>query len=306
MRQSGQTYDEQGYDEFDIPRATASFRVPRKRAGMDRTTRNMVMVAGGIALLMILGVGVQALLRPHGLPVVAAQKGPWREKPVNPGGMHVLGEGNAIYGGTHTTGQDQVMPGPEKPDLAALRRDEQKPAPAASAQATPAKSAPALAAPARADAQPLAAPVPAATTGAAPSLADAAPRLPIPPVPTAPPPLAAAPAGASIAAAVRTPAPQTPAGPAAGSASLAAVVNGGPQVQLAALQSEAAARAEWSMLVAKMPSLLGGRSPQIAKAVVNGQTWYRLRTGGFDSVAAAQDFCTQVRAQGGACAADRS
>lgn len=301
MRQSGQTYDgtydDQGYDEFDIPRATASFRVPRKRPGGDRTTRNMVIVAASVAGLMVAGVGVQALLRPHGLPVVAAQNGPWREKPANPGGMHVMGEGNAIYGGTHTAGGDQVMPGPEKPDLAALKRDEHTaPPPPAPATPTTASAAPAapLAPPPAATPQPPT----AAPATPAPAVANA---LPIPPIPTVPPPAAPTPQAARVATAA---APAS--APAASTASLAAVVGGGPQVQLAALASEAGARAEWSMLVARMPTLLGGRTPVVTKAVVNGQTWFRLRTGGFPSLTAAQDFCAQIRAQGGACAADRS
>lgn len=130
MSQSGHAFDDHGYDDdLEIPRPSASFRVPRRRAGMDTTTRNMALVAAGIAGVIVLAVAGQALMRPSGLPVVAAQEGPWRVKPANPGGMQVTGAGNAIFNGARPSGQDKAMPGPETPDLAALARDEHKAAP---------------------------------------------------------------------------------------------------------------------------------------------------------------------------------
>lgn len=264
---SGYTYDDQGYaDDLEIPRPSASFRVPRRRAGMDRTTRNMVMVAAGIAGVMVLAVAVQALLRPHGLPVVAAQSGPWREKPANPGGMKVTGAGNAIYGGTTAPGDDKVMPGPETPDLAALARDEHSAAQPPVAAATP--------------------PAPAATQAVAPAPPAEAPKLAM-----APPAPAEAPKPVAAAQAKPAPAPS---------------VTGHTMVQLAALPTEAAAHVEWQRLVHRMPGLLDHHTPVVTKAEVNGHTWWRLRTMGFTSPAAARDFCAEVKAKGGACAVERS
>jgi hypothetical protein len=273
MSHSGHAYDEQDYgDELEIPRPSASFRVPRRRAGIDRTTRNMAMVAAGIAALIMLAVAVQALLRPHGLPVVAAQNGPWREKPANPGGMQVSGAGNAIFNGATPSGEDKVMPGPETPDLAALARDEHQAATA---------------------------PQPAAASSAAPSAAVPAVKAAMAPPGPAEAPKTAALAPPAADRTVAAPAAKlVPASPAQAA--------GHSIVQLAALPTEAAARSEWERLAHRMPGLLDHRAPVVTKAEVNGHTWWRLRTGGFASAADARDFCAEVKAKGGGCAVERS
>ncbi len=390
MRQTGQAYDDQGYDDgFAIPRPSGNFRVPRHRPGMDRTTRSMIVVAAGIALLIVAAVAVQAMLRPHGLPVVAAQSGPWREKPLNPGGMQVEGTGNAIFNGTRPVTQDQVMPGPETPDLAALAHDAHptatpataanpaqpgtpaSPAPAAPPQAQaqaqgpskpltprgveavaamplPPQIAPApltapapqttaaVQAPASAQvattAQPAGAPQPATAVQASalpqatsvPQAAATAPyspvtpaatvpaaALPVPPMPVAPPRIAAAVPSQPASGVMPPPATAAATQPASTHASstqtaLAQAAAGTAVVQLAALPTEAGALAEWQILSRRMPALLGGRSPMVTKALVNGHTWWRLRTGGFASLGAARDFCSRIKAQGGACAAEGS
>lgn len=104
--------------------------------------------------------------------------------------------------------------------------------------------------------------------------------VPPPPAPVAalPPPVAAA--------------PVRPAAPPAG----------GVQVQLAAMDSEAGAVAEWQRLAKRVPDLLASRHPAVLRAERDGRTFYRLRTGGFADVAQATAFCAAVRAKGGACA----
>ncbi|HEX4259806.1 MAG TPA: SPOR domain-containing protein [Acetobacteraceae bacterium] len=90
--------------------------------------------------------------------------------------------------------------------------------------------------------------------------------------------------------------------PAAASAAPAvAVPAGNRQVQLSAMASEAEADAEWQRLVSHMPGLLRGRTPMVQRADVAGRTVWRLRTGGFASIAEATRFCQQVRAQGAGC-----
>jgi hypothetical protein len=76
---------------------------------------------------------------------------------------------------------------------------------------------------------------------------------------------------------------------------------GTTQVQLAATVDEAGAKAEWSKLEVKMPGLLTGQTPIFMPAVVDGQTIWRLRLGGFADVPAAKSFCAQVVAKGGGC-----
>jgi hypothetical protein len=74
-----------------------------------------------------------------------------------------------------------------------------------------------------------------------------------------------------------------------------------PTVQLAALGSEDAARAEWAQLAKKMPELLNGRQPTYSRTERDGRTFWRVRTTGFADVAQARSFCERVRAKNGGC-----
>jgi len=111
----------------------------------------------------------------------------------------------------------------------------------------------------------------------------------------APEPIEQAPAAAPPSAVAAPPAPEphpVHAAPAAG----------GLQVQLAALESEQAARLEWQRLSKRMPELLGDRHADVQHVERGGHTLYRLRMGGFADVAAAASFCAQVRIKGAGCA----
>lgn len=105
------------------------------------------------------------------------------------------------------------------------------------------------------------------------------------------PAAARAAAAASAAPAAAPPAVTAPA-PAA---------KGGVLVQLAALDTEAGARTEWQRLDAKMPDLLSGKQPLYRRIERDGHALWRVRLGGFASVADATRFCAQIRAKGGAC-----
>jgi hypothetical protein len=79
------------------------------------------------------------------------------------------------------------------------------------------------------------------------------------------------------------------------------------QVQLGALTSEQAARAEWARLNRLVPDLLQGRSPQIMRFDREGRSpLYRLRTGGLPDADAAAEFCERIKARRGACMMVRS
>jgi len=117
----------------------------------------------------------------------------------------------------------------------------------------------------------------------APHVAMVTPVKPSEPAVTAP----AAPGAPQTAA----PVPEAaPAAPAAGIA-----------VQLAAFESEQAAQQDWGKMAERMPSFFNGHTPDVERAELAGRTVFRLRTGGFASLAAAKAFCEEVRDKGGDC-----
>ncbi len=72
-------------------------------------------------------------------------------------------------------------------------------------------------------------------------------------------------------------------------------------VQLAALDTEAAGRAEWARLSQKIPDLLARRSPVLQQAERDGKPVWRVRTGGFTDTAEATRFCAELRTKGAGC-----
>jgi SPOR domain len=242
--------------DFQIPQS--SYRNIRRAGGIDPALRRMVLIAGGVGGAFLLIGGAWMTIGHHrgGVPLVMADTRPIRVKPVNPGGMQVVGAGEDVMTGGAGDGGDKVAAGPETPQIQALQAEIQA---AKTADATPAPAAPDTA---------TASTLPAAPTAVTPAAPPA----------TGHPMVAAAPAAA----------------PPATKAS-------GAQVQLAALASDTAAQAEWQRLSKQLPALLTGRQPAVQRAVVDGKTVYRLRTGGFATMAAATEFCAQVRAKGAGC-----
>ncbi|MEO8713412.1 MAG: SPOR domain-containing protein [Acetobacteraceae bacterium] len=78
------------------------------------------------------------------------------------------------------------------------------------------------------------------------------------------------------------------------------------QVQLAALPTREAAEVEWRIRAKRNASLLNGRTASFTDGTVNGQVWWRVRTGGFTDEAQARAFCEKLRAAGSACSVVRS
>jgi hypothetical protein len=84
-------------------------------------------------------------------------------------------------------------------------------------------------------------------------------------------------------------------------ATSAAQAEGMTAIQLAATSSEDGVLAVWVKLQQKFPDLMKGRQPEIIPAIVNGQSVWRLRIGGFASAGAAKSFCDALSSKGAAC-----
>ena len=271
-------------DRVHIP--AESWRATRRQPrALDPQMIRMGVMAAGAVGVMILGVGGYALVahRSHGIPVVEADPSPIRVRPADPGGMVAEGTDEASMGADGKPAATTVAPPAEVPEPQALR------AQIAAAARQPAVPKPALAAlPA-----PVPAPVAQAALPVAPAVQRASLSVPTAAVPSAP--VSAMPETRPAAhAAGRAPAPAV--------AAPEPAVAGSMQVQLAAVETQEAALAEWQRLAKRMPDLLGPRRPAVVQAQHDGKTIWRLRTGGFSDTAAATAFCTQVRAKGAGCA----
>ena len=267
----------------EIHLRTPSYRVPRAR-GMDPATRRLALIAAGLGAALLVLIGAWSMTGPSqtGLPVIAPQAGPLREKPAHPGGMQVAGAGQAIFGhtgGAADTPSGGVMAPPERPDLAALRAP---PAPPPAASATGPAPGPAI----------------------APATSASSAALPLPPIfPARPPQAARAVADRSVIGApgMAPPTPRPLPAPTTSAGAAGASAGAGPQVQLAALPTRAAAVAEWHQLRLRMPGLLAHHRLVLAEARVGGHVWWRVRTAGFADPGAARHFCARARAAGAAC-----
>jgi SPOR domain len=94
--------------------------------------------------------------------------------------------------------------------------------------------------------------------------------------------------------------PATPSAPPLTADAAAATKSTGWSVQLAAPGSEAEATSEMTRLNAKYASVLNGSSIGVHKAVIKGETIYRLRVVGLSKADAAA-LCARLKGDGGAC-----
>ena len=276
-------------DEMSIP-SPAAYRPPTRPRGLSPDTKRRIMIAGGLLGALVVVGGTVALISRSGgeVPVIQADDRPIRVKPENPGGMQIAGVNNEIFGDTDKSSGARLAPAAEAPNPAALRAPPQ-PEPRPAPRVDVAEPAPKV--------------VPAAPTGAKPVARDV-PKT----TPTAGAPATQTPAGpqASATQAPRT-ATQEPAKPAQAAPPAATTApdkrpaNARIAVQLAAVQSEGAAQAEWRSLQKRLPDLLGARQPVFPKTERDGKTFWRVRTAGFTDVAEARGFCERVRAKGAAC-----
>jgi hypothetical protein len=278
------------YDELDIPVGPApNYRMARAQ-GMDPNTRRLVIAAGGIAGALALLVGIYSATgsRHTVVPLIEADSRPLRVKPADPGGLDIVGKDDMILSG-NSDGKTVMAPPVEAPAPQELKAQEARQAAQRAAQARAQARALERAQEARLEER--------TEARTAPPRPPAAPIQQVSLGRTPPPPAAvAAPepkvTRAAVSSAVPAAKPAAAAAPAAPSKT---------QVQLAALASQEAAVAEWQRLAKKMPDVLGGHQPAVAKIERDGHTFWRLRTGGFADVEHAKDFCEKVKSKGAGC-----
>lgn len=271
--------------------------IPSYRVARDRSSglpARMLLVAGGLLGMVAVGGAVAwgvgrmgGIGGPRSIPVIEPLPGPIKVKPDNPGGLIVPNTDQLVLeplavrrAAERQQGANaQLAPQPEAPQLDLLRRAAAPPAPPPAAPGpTPIQGV---------EGVPDAPPVRPGAPGAS-ALGNRGAALP-PPTPGAAP----ANAPATQVAALPPPRPASEASPATA---------GRAQVQLGALTTEEAARAEWARLQRRVPAL-AGRQPQILRLDRGAEQppLWRLRAGGLPDANAARELCEAVRAAGGAC-----
>lgn len=236
----------------------------------------MVAIGGTIAaVLAVVGAlawGITRASGPRSVPLIEADPRPIKVRPDDPGGLRVPNQDELIFernrGSNAQPVAARLAPEPEGPRIDALRAQVAQPSPPPAAAPAPQAPAPQIAG-RQGTSGPAAPPAPAAPQTAAPQAA-------------------------------------TTAQPAAPATRQAPAPGGTVRVQLGALASEDAARAEWDRLARRHGDLLGAFRPQVVRFEREGQApLFRLRTGGFANAEAAREFCEQVRARNVPCAVVR-
>jgi hypothetical protein len=312
------------------PPPLGSFEAEDEVNGRGRRMRNRLMVLA--AIVVIVGGAAWAWVASHPapdgpVPVITAETTPEKVKPEDEGGMQVPNQNVEILNGQPATAeQPAIAAPPEQPVSPPMTEttDEanaaaQAPAvtdavPTVDAPSIPSVSAPDPSQTAAAPAPAVSAPVvsPPVVSEAETQQAAPAPAEPTPaPATTAEQPAdepaasAAATSTAKAPEAAPEPAPapkaaeptQTAAAPTAPAApSVAPTAGGGSRIQLAAVKSEALAKAEWAKLQKAHPALLGGLTLNVQAVDKNGSKLYRIQAGPLTK-AQAKDLCTQLKAQ---------
>ncbi|MQP65284.1 SPOR domain-containing protein [Niveispirillum sp. SYP-B3756] len=220
---------------------------------------------------------VERLLPPPETPMERPRAGaePSAEEPMMP--MAEEGEGE-LAGGRHAAAPEPMLPPPQQP---VTQQPSYKPTAPASQ-------------PTQAPVQQSAVP-PAHTAGVPATTATARPQQLVPPASATPPKPAPQVAQAPVAA---PPAPKPTTAPAPAPT---AAATGSVRLQVAAVDSEGKAAAEWSRLQRKFPGELGGLSMRTVRVDLGPKgIFYRIQGGPVDE-ARAKQICTALAAQGAGC-----
>lgn len=257
-------YDER-YDGFEVVgeqrQEEGPYRPERRLPKFLLSGAVMAVFAGGLWFAYHEGTRHPAVATAGGVPLIRADQHPDKIKPNQPGGMQIPDQNVSIYD--------------EKPGAAPVEKllpPPEKPLP------RPAPEPPAAPAPAAASATE-AQPTPAASNPAA-----------------MPPPPQVAPAQTPAAAA-----PPSPARPTRSATTIPAR-SGAVQVRLASVRTPEAARSEWARLKRDNADLLGNLSGVAVRTDLGEKgIYYRVEAGPFDSTAAAERVCSELKKRGLGC-----
>lgn len=286
----------------------------RKKSGL-----RLLPIAVGVVSLLTLG-GIIWYAYSQGVregsetaaPLLMPE-GTAKEPPLNPGGREIAGTELGIYdrvsGDQETASVERILPPPEEPRTPPVdilqnapagtpNKVPSEPVEPSSPSAIAESDAPVTRAPVPAPDAVLAQPTaPPPTVGVETEQVAAAPVQPEPTAPAKPAAQEAAPASTTASTTASTPPAATAPAPATASSN----AGNGWRIQIAALRSEADARAEWAKKQSANPDLLGNLAVQIQEATVNGTTYYRIRGGPLANGDAAKALCAQMKAKNLAC-----
>lgn len=267
------------------------------------------LLAVGVAVLIGLGVylasghksdGSSGYAKPEDAPLIAADTGPYKVAPDNPGGAQITGIDDTIAATASgdNPGSAIAADTPEEPIARA-----QLGAPLAAPTAPPTDLLPATIPPAAAPAPLPSRPIAAAPVVAPPPKAETAKADAIKPVPPKPKSAAATDPLAPLvkvdtaARAARFDPVDTPT--TAIKPVPARAARGGVSLQLGAFSTRDKAEAAW--LKAGGDGALAGLGKRIEAIDRDGTTLYRLRAGGVASKASATALCGRIKSAGNAC-----
>lgn len=305
-----------------LPPPPLSDALTQEDDGGARRRRNRRILMLGTAIVVVAG-AFWIFTRGGGdsadAPVISAETTPEKVKPADEGGLQVPNQNVQVLDNTEQTAEGEtVLPPPEQPvtppeAAAEAPQTPEPPAVVDSNSATVIEDAPVASAPEPAPEQPtttaeapaVPAPAPEPAAEATPPAQPAAPAV----AATEPAPAPAVPAQETASTPEPAPAPEPAPEPAAPAATQEAAVTpppapaavGNTRVQLAAVKSESAARAEWAKMQKAHPDLLGGLTLTIESVDKNGTTFYRIQAGPLADRAAAKRLCASLKGKGQDC-----
>lgn len=221
-------------------------------------------------------------LAPANVPVIHSDSAPVKEAPKNPGGMVVPDQDSALLNrdGRNRPKVEQLLPPPEP----VLPRPAPPPKPASVEPPAPSPTA--------------AVPEPAATS-APPSRPEAPANAAV--LPVTPSPATSVTAAAPVASPAPDPAVAA-ASPLASAAAPRAVSGASYRLQLGAVRSEEAARAEWQRLQKAQPDVLGKLGLNVARVELGEKgVFYRIQAGPVGDAAEAAQSCATLKSRNVGC-----